>query len=249
MCSRYSRKNKKTKVGKKEVSIPAEPQPVIRPTDRASILRAGSSDLEVAELRWGLIPSWAQDPKIGLQCINARSETVAEKPAFRDSFLHRRCLIPADSFFEWETRGRRKIPWRFERPLELPRWPMGNLHHPHLCTQSTRRLRSQPHARTSLPRPSRTLAFEGWHFPPSPRPRRLSPQTPRRTRTTERRSLHLPVGPRSARAIPLRSPRLCGKRMVSPLRRRDAEKFSWWGTQKCHSVGPDLPKDHLFSAF
>ena len=116
MCSRYSRKNKKAKVGKKEVTIPAEPQPAIRPTDRASIIRAGSSDLEVAELRWGLIPSWAKDPKIGLQCINARSETVAEKPAFRDSFLRRRCLVPADSFFEWETRGRRKIPWRFERP-------------------------------------------------------------------------------------------------------------------------------------
>ena len=116
MCSKYSRKNKKTKVGKKEVSIPADPQPAIRPTDRASILRAGSSDLEVAELRWGLIPSWAKDPKIGLQCINARSETVAEKPAFRDSFARRRCLVPADSFFEWQTQGRRKIPWRFERP-------------------------------------------------------------------------------------------------------------------------------------
>ena len=86
MCSKYSRKNKKTKVGKKEVSIPADPQPAIRPTDRASIIRAGSSDLEVAELRWGLIPSWAKDPKIGIQCINARSETVAEKPAFRESF-------------------------------------------------------------------------------------------------------------------------------------------------------------------
>ena len=120
MCSRYSRKNKKTKVGKKEVSIPAEPQPVIRPTDCASILRTGSSDLEVAELRWGLIPSWAKDTKIGTQCINARSETASEKPAFRDSFLHRRCLVPADSFFEWETRGRRKIPWRFERPDHGP---------------------------------------------------------------------------------------------------------------------------------
>ena len=111
MCSRYSRKNKKAKVGQKEVQIPAAPQPVIRPTDRASILRAGSFELEVAELRWGLIPSWAKDPKIGLQCINARSETVAEKPAFRDSFARRRCLVPADSFFEWETQGRRKIPW------------------------------------------------------------------------------------------------------------------------------------------
>jgi putative SOS response-associated peptidase YedK len=111
VCSKYSRKNKKAKVGKKEVPIPAEPQPVIR---------AGSFDLEIAELRWGLIPSWAQDPKIGLQCINARAETVAEKPAFRDSFVRRRCLVLADSFFEWEAQGRRKIPWRFERPDHEP---------------------------------------------------------------------------------------------------------------------------------
>jgi putative SOS response-associated peptidase YedK len=120
VCSKYSRKNKKATVGKKEVPIPAELQPVIRPTDRASIIRAGSFDLEIAELRWGLIPSWAQDPKIGVQCINARSETVAEKPAFRDSFVRRRCLVPADSFFEWETRGGRKIPWRFEHPNHEP---------------------------------------------------------------------------------------------------------------------------------
>ena len=116
MCSKYSRKNKKAKVGKKEVVIPAAPQLVIRPTDRASIIRAGSTDLEIAELRWGLIPHWAKDPKIGVQCINARAETVSEKPAFRDPFRQRRCLVLADSFFEWQTHGRRKIPWRFERP-------------------------------------------------------------------------------------------------------------------------------------
>ena len=116
MCSKYSRKNKKGKVGKKEISIPTAPQPVIRPTDRASIIRAGSADLEIAELRWGLIPHWAKDPKIGVQCINARAETVSEKPAFRDPFRQRRCLVPADSFFEWQSQGRRKIPWRFVRP-------------------------------------------------------------------------------------------------------------------------------------
>jgi len=116
MCSKYSRKNKKVKVGKREVLISAAPQPVIRPTDRASIIRAGSSDLEIAELRWGLIPHWAKDPKIGAQCINARAETVSEKPAFRDPFRQRRCLVPADSFFEWQTQGRRKIPWQFVRP-------------------------------------------------------------------------------------------------------------------------------------
>jgi putative SOS response-associated peptidase YedK len=116
MCSKYSRKNKSVKIGKKEIPIPANPQPVIRPTDRASIIRSGSSGLEIAELRWGLIPHWAKDPKIGAQCINARAETVSEKPAFRDPFRQRRCLVPADSFFEWQTQGRRKIPWRFERP-------------------------------------------------------------------------------------------------------------------------------------
>ena len=100
MCSKYSRKNKKVKVGKKEVAIPADPQPAIRPTDRASIIRTGTSDPEIAELRWGLIPHWAKDPKIGVRCINARAETASEKPAFRDPFRQRRCLVPADSFFE-----------------------------------------------------------------------------------------------------------------------------------------------------
>jgi putative SOS response-associated peptidase YedK len=52
-------------------------------------------------MRWGLIPSWAKDEKIGAQCINARVETVAEKPAFRSAFKSRRCLIPASGYFEW----------------------------------------------------------------------------------------------------------------------------------------------------
>jgi putative SOS response-associated peptidase YedK len=70
----------------------------------------------VADLRWGLIPSWAKDPKIGVQCINARVETISEKPAFRESFQERRCLVPADGFWEWETIGKKKIPWKFARP-------------------------------------------------------------------------------------------------------------------------------------
>ena len=54
--------------------------------------------------RWGLIPSWAKDPKIGSRQINARAETAADKPAFRSSFRRRRCIIPADGFFEWKKR-------------------------------------------------------------------------------------------------------------------------------------------------
>ena len=74
--------------------------------------------MEVAILRWGLIPSWAKDPKIGVQCINARAETISEKPAFRESFQERRCLVPADAFWEWETIGKKKIPWKFTDPDE-----------------------------------------------------------------------------------------------------------------------------------
>ncbi len=62
-------------------------------------------------MRWGLIPSWAKDPAIGNQLTNARAETVATKPAFRAALRERRCLIPADGFYEWESHGRRKQPW------------------------------------------------------------------------------------------------------------------------------------------
>lgn len=61
-------------------------------------------------LRWGLIPSWAKDPKIGYQCINAKAETVAEKPSFRSAFKKRRCLIVATGFYEWRADGRTKQP-------------------------------------------------------------------------------------------------------------------------------------------
>ena len=104
------------KVGKTKVAIKAPPQAIIRPTDRASVIRKGSGGLEVADLRWGLIPSWAKDPKIGVQCINARAETISEKPSFREAFQKRRCLVPADGFWEWETIGKKKIPWKFTRP-------------------------------------------------------------------------------------------------------------------------------------
>jgi len=67
MCSRYSRSKGQVKIGKAKVAIKARPQEVIRPTDKASVIRKGTGGLEVANLRWGLIPSWAKDPKIGVQ--------------------------------------------------------------------------------------------------------------------------------------------------------------------------------------
>lgn len=66
--------------------------------------------------RWGLIPSWAKDPSIGMTLINARAETLDEKPSFRDSFRRRRCLIPADGFYEWAKAGAQKKPHYIYRP-------------------------------------------------------------------------------------------------------------------------------------
>ncbi len=61
-------------------------------------------------LQWGLIPSWSKDPKIGYKMINARSETVHEKSSFRQALKSRRCILPASGFYEWEKRGKEKIP-------------------------------------------------------------------------------------------------------------------------------------------
>lgn len=65
-------------------------------------------------LKWGLIPSWAKDEKIASKMINARSETVNEKPSFKKSFYQRRCIIPMDSFYEWKREGNTKIPMRIK---------------------------------------------------------------------------------------------------------------------------------------
>jgi len=67
--------------------------------------------------RWGLIPHWAKDPAIGNKLANARGESLAERPAFRDAFRQWRCLVPASGFYEWQTRAGRKYPW-YVRPLD-----------------------------------------------------------------------------------------------------------------------------------
>jgi putative SOS response-associated peptidase YedK len=79
-----------------------------------------SSTRECVLLRWGLIPSWAKDTKIGNQCINAKGETVAVKPAFRGAFKKRRCLIISDGFFEWQRQGTRKQPFWIGRKDRRP---------------------------------------------------------------------------------------------------------------------------------
>jgi len=82
------------------------PLPVVR-QHPAEPKRIGS------RMRWGLIPFWANDPAIGYKMINARAETVATKPAFRDALKKRRCLIPSDGFYEWGRTGKAKTPYCF----------------------------------------------------------------------------------------------------------------------------------------
>jgi len=92
------------------------PRGNICPTQTVAAVRDDSSGNQLlVNLRWGLIPFWADDMKIGARLINARGETVAEKPAFRTAFRKRRCLILADGFYEWQTINRKKQPYHFAR--------------------------------------------------------------------------------------------------------------------------------------
>ncbi|MRR17615.1 MAG: SOS response-associated peptidase, partial [Deltaproteobacteria bacterium] len=77
-----------------------------------AVVRRGGHN-ELALFQWGLIPAWCKDPSIGAKLFNARAETVAEKPSFKNAFVNRRCLIPADGFFEWRKEGNKKIPYSF----------------------------------------------------------------------------------------------------------------------------------------
>lgn len=86
---------------------PTQPVPIVRsaPRRRLDIVREVGGIRELVIARWGLIPAWAKDAAIGSRLINARAESVAEKPAFRAAFRARRCIIPASGFYEWRRRG------------------------------------------------------------------------------------------------------------------------------------------------
>jgi putative SOS response-associated peptidase YedK len=97
---------------------PSVPRYNIAPTQPIAAIRlAEDGQRELTFFHWGLIPSWAKDVKIGSRMINARSETVTEKPSFRAAFKRRRCLIPADGFYEWQKQTNGKQPM-FIRPAE-----------------------------------------------------------------------------------------------------------------------------------
>ncbi len=85
----------------------------IGPMQDVVVVRNDGGRRTLAMLRWGLVPSWARDPAIASRLINARSETAAGKPSFRDAMKKRRCIVPASGFYEWQKEGTRKQPWYF----------------------------------------------------------------------------------------------------------------------------------------
>ncbi|MGO4183399.1 DUF159 family protein [Paenibacillus sp. FSL A5-0031] len=85
----------------------------IAPSQQVLTIINDGQNNRLGELKWGLVPPWADDPKIGFQMLNARSETAASKPAFQAPLQRKRCLIPADGFYEWKTTAQGKQPMRF----------------------------------------------------------------------------------------------------------------------------------------
>ncbi len=120
MCGRFTLRSNPRQIasvfGLDSVSD-LSPRYNIAPTQDVAAVRLnqGSDRRELILLHWGLIPSWAKDAKFGNRTINARAETIAEKPAFRSAFAHRRCLIVADGFYEWQKVGGTKQPFYIHR--------------------------------------------------------------------------------------------------------------------------------------
>jgi putative SOS response-associated peptidase YedK len=118
MCGRF-RLSKTDKAVMKQFGVEIDPDYSprynISPSQSVLAIRQDAAQPVrlLSKLRWGLVPFWAKDLAIGYKMINARSETVLEKPAYRDSFKKRRCLIPADGFYEWKKVGKEKQPYNF----------------------------------------------------------------------------------------------------------------------------------------
>jgi len=103
--------------------LPIAPRYNVAPSQEVAAVRVAEGERRLVLLRWGLVPFWSRDPRIGYRMINARAETVHQAPAFRAAFRGRRCLIPAGGFYEWDKKGESRQPFYIRRadgqPLAL----------------------------------------------------------------------------------------------------------------------------------
>jgi putative SOS response-associated peptidase YedK len=125
MCGRISLSTPRSEVVQAfelvELPLDYRPRYNIAPSQPVLAITAAADGARHAALfRWGLVPFWAKDPSIGNRMINARAETVATKPAYRNAFTRRRCLIPVDGFYEWQRRDGGKVPMRFRLASQQP---------------------------------------------------------------------------------------------------------------------------------
>lgn len=114
MCGRFTLRSDAEVIADAFGIAPLEayaPRYNIAPSQPVLAILAGREAREARLLKWGLVPSWAKDPAIGNRMINARAETVTEKPSFRNAIKRRRCLIPADGWYEWQSVDGGRQPW------------------------------------------------------------------------------------------------------------------------------------------
>jgi putative SOS response-associated peptidase YedK len=117
MCGRYTLSTPAGRLAEEfqleEAAVDLPPSYNVAPTQQVATVLEEGGKRRLEMLRWGLVPSWADDPEIGARMINARSETAPDKPSFRRAFRGKRCLIPADGFYEWKREPGGKQPYYF----------------------------------------------------------------------------------------------------------------------------------------
>ncbi|HEV2498312.1 MAG TPA: SOS response-associated peptidase [Terriglobia bacterium] len=140
MCGRYrlsAVERIEERLGLDDPDVELHPRYNIAPSQQVPIVRQFGGVRTLSIFRWGLVPFWAKGLSIGYKTINARSETVMQKPAFKQSFAARRCLIPAHGFFEWVKDGAKKRPFDIcmkDGSVRL-RWLMGLLEEARYCAR------------------------------------------------------------------------------------------------------------------
>ena len=119
MCGRVVQADAPVEVaelaGARHLVLDLEPRYNVAPTMPLAVVVEREGERVLTAMRWGLIPPWAREARIGQRLSNARGETVAEKPAFRAAFRRQRCLVPVDAFYEWQRDGSTKVPHAIRR--------------------------------------------------------------------------------------------------------------------------------------